>query len=84
MKRQARDNMRAELTITQAKQPTETRPTFGVIIASLMKGLVLGVIAGLVLGLAFGWMPLPWSATSATGLTSIFAQNHIGPGSDED
>jgi hypothetical protein len=75
--------MRAKLTITQAKQPTETRPTFGIIIASLMKGLVLGVIAGLLLAFAFGWMPLPWSATSATGLTSIFAQNAV-PVPDED
>jgi uncharacterized membrane protein len=76
--------MRAKLTITKAKHPTETRPTFGVIIASLMKGIVLGVIAGIVLGIVFGWMPLPWSAPSATGLTSIFAQNHIAQGSDED
>ena len=64
--------MRAKLTIARAKQPTETRPTFGIVIASLMKGLVLGVIAGLALGLAFGWMPLPWDATP--GVTSIFTQ----------
>jgi hypothetical protein len=64
--------MRAKLTIAQAKQPTETRPTFGIVIASLMKGLGLGVIAGLTLGMAFGWVPLPWDATP--GVTSIFTQ----------
>jgi hypothetical protein len=74
--------MRAKRTITEARQATETRPTFGALIASLIKGLVLGVIAGLVLALAFGAIPLPWSATS--GLTFIFAQNPTAPDSNED
>jgi hypothetical protein len=66
----------------RARQATETRPTFGDIIASLIKGLVLGVIAGLVLALAFGAIPLPWNATS--GLTFLFAQNSTAPDSNED
>jgi hypothetical protein len=63
------------------RQATETRPTFGVLIASLIKGLVLGVIAGLVLLLAFGAIPLPWNATS--GLTFIFAQNSTAADTDD-
>jgi hypothetical protein len=75
--------MRAKLPITEARQATETGPTFGDLIASLIKGLVTGVIAGLVLALALGAIPLPWSATSATGLTFIFAQNSTAADSDD-
>jgi hypothetical protein len=74
--------VRAELAITEARQATETDPTFGDLIASLIKGLALGVVAGLLLLLAFGAIPLPWSATN--GLTFIFAQNPTAPDSNED
>jgi hypothetical protein len=51
--------MRTKLTTTEVRQATGTRSTFRVLMASL----TLAVIAGLVLGIAFGWIPLPWSAT---------------------
>jgi hypothetical protein len=52
--------MRAKLTTTQARQATGQRSTFWVLIVSL----ILAVIAGLILGLAFGWIPIPWSASA--------------------
>jgi len=54
--------MRAKLTTTQARQATGQRSTFWVLIVSL----ILAVIAGLILGLAFGWIPIPWSASAWT------------------
>jgi hypothetical protein len=74
--------VRAKPAITEAGQATETRPTFGDLIASLIKGLALGVIAGLVLAFALGAIPLPWSTSSATGLTFIFAQNSTANSDD--
>jgi hypothetical protein len=72
--------VRAKPAITEAGQATETRPTFGDLVASLIKGLALGVIAGLVLAFALGAIPL--STSSATGLTFIFAQNSTANSDD--
>jgi hypothetical protein len=65
--------MRAKLTNKEA-QATE-QLAFTSITSALLKGLLFGAIAGVVVLLAFGLIPLPWSTTSATGLTFIFAQN---------
>ena len=74
--------MQAKPPITEASQATETGPTFGGLLASLIKGLALGIILGLVFAFALGAIPLPWS-TSATGLTFIFAQNSTAANSND-
>ena len=74
--------MRSKLT-TEGNSGDPTISGVPSLASALLKGLVLGVIAGLVLGFTFGLIPLPWSTTNATGLTSIFAQNSAATDSDD-